>query len=43
MVKNEVIKMIDWEFLLDLVKRLVEIGSQEREIPSNSLYPFLHY
>jgi len=26
--------MIDWEFLLDLAKRLVEIGSQKREIPS---------
>ena len=36
--------MIDWEFLLDLAKRLAEIGIREREIPPIfDVEPFKHY
>lgn len=36
--------MTDWEFLLDLAKRLAEIGRKEREIPPIfEVEPFKHY
>jgi len=39
-----VIKMPDWEFLLNLTKRLAEIGRREREIPPVfEVEPFRHY
>ena len=44
MIINGMIEMVNWDFLLDITKRLANIGKKKREIvPISEVEPFKHY